>query len=160
MPGFVVGGTFCLECRRNIPYKSKCAPALGTHELHDLAVVPVLVIGHQQPLELRYMALGNDDQALPFGDHVVVSENHRCPLVAIVENLSFHAIQAQPDSGVHRVSAVRKNGIDVLFYAGFDGQGRNIAGAADGNRHTPDPAAVGIEALVDQLGDGRGCNNP
>ena len=142
---FYYWGTFFKEHNRNVPYKSKRPPTLGAHEFHDLTVIPALVISHQQPLELRHMAFGNDDQALPLGDHVVVGEDHRCPLVTVVEHLSFHTVQAQPDGGVHRVDAIRKDG--------FDGQGRDIAGAADDHRHTPDTSAVGIESLIDQLSD-------
>ena len=87
-------GTFLEFYNQNIPYISKCPPALTAHKFHDFAAIPVLVIGDQKPLELRHMAFGNDDQALPFGDHVVVGEDHRSSLVAIVEHLGFHAVQA------------------------------------------------------------------
>ena len=73
---FCYWGTFIGKYIKNIPYKSKGTPTLGTHKLHNFTVIPVLIIGYQQPLELRYMALGNDDQALPPGNHVVVGENH------------------------------------------------------------------------------------
>ena len=53
-----------------VPYSLEGAPAVGFHKLHDFSMVSVFVIGHQQTLELRDMTFGNDDQALPFGDHI------------------------------------------------------------------------------------------
>lgn len=78
-------GTFLELYNQNIPYISKCPPALGAHKFHDFAAIPVLVIGDQKPLELRDMVFGNDNQTLTLGDQIMVCEDHRSSLVAIVE---------------------------------------------------------------------------
>ena len=57
----------CLK--QNIPCNLKRPPALGAHKRHDLAIVPVFVIGDQKPLEFRDMVFGNDNQALALGNH-------------------------------------------------------------------------------------------
>ena len=67
-------------------------------------MVSVFVIGHQQMFEFRNMAFGNHNQALAFGDHIVVRKDHRGTLVSVTENLGFHAVQAQLDGNIHRVA--------------------------------------------------------
>ena len=69
-------GNFLLRYIKECSLKSKCAPAVGFHKVHDLATVSAFVIGHQQTLEFRDMAFGNDDQTLAFGDHIMVRKDH------------------------------------------------------------------------------------
>lgn len=127
MPISVSGELFENYNDKNVPYKSKGSPALGTHKLHNLTLIPVLVIGSQKPLELWYMTFGNHNQTLPFCDHIVVGEDHRCPLVAVVKNLGFHAVEEQLDGGVHRIGAVCKDGIDIFFSVVSIGRGGYFA---------------------------------
>lgn len=39
----------------------KCPPTLATHELHDLPVVAIFIVGNQQAFKLRHMIFRNDN---------------------------------------------------------------------------------------------------
>ena len=132
---------------------SKVPPALLAHEFSDLAVIPILVVGNQQSLKLRYMAFGDHKQTLPLGNHKVIGKNHRRPLVAIVEHLRFHTVKAQIDGDVHSLAVLLDDCLKILFDNDSNRQRRDIARSTNDHRHSTDTTTIGIESLVDQLGD-------
>ena len=99
------------------------------------------------------MALRDDQQATALGDQIVVGKNYGGAFVTIVENLSFHAVQAKLNCNIHRLCVglqdVFQTFLDQLFY----GQGRNISCAANGHGNAANAASVGVKALIDQLGN-------
>ena len=135
------------------PIESEGSPALFSHEGKNLAVVPIFVVCYQKSLKLRHMVFGNDNQTLSLGNHIVICKNNGGSFVPVVENLRFHAIQAQMNGCIYRIGILLQNLPNLLFYDTRYGQRRNIFGSTDGYRYTTDPSAVGVKALVDQLGN-------
>ena len=65
--------------------------------------------------------------------------------------MRFHAIHTQFDGFVDIVTFVGENFRDPLFYVDFVWNGRNIRGAADGDRYAAYSSSVQVKALVDEL---------
>lgn len=81
----------------------------------------------------------------------MVHKDHRGTLVAVTENLGFHAIQAQLNGDFRRIAFFPQDRVEIFSDDGFNGQRRNVAGASDGYRNTTDPSAFCVKALVDSL---------
>ena len=69
------------------------SPALVFHKLDDFSGVTVFVISYEEALEFRNVLFGNYEKPGGFADKVVVSEDYRCALVTVVENLRLHTIE-------------------------------------------------------------------
>ena len=67
-------------------------PALFTHKGENTAIISALIVGYKKPLELRHMALRDDQQTAAFGNQIVVGKDHRSAFIAVIENLRFHAV--------------------------------------------------------------------
>lgn len=63
------------------------------------------------------------------------------------------AVEAKTDRHIDGVCRCFQDVLQLLLDELFDGERRDIACASDGHRDAPDPATVGIESLIDQLGD-------
>ena len=100
------------------------SPTLVSHKPHDLAGVAVLVVGDEQALELRDVFFGNHKKPGGFADQVVIGEDDRRALVAVVENLRFHAVKAQPDCGFDRLRLFRDDSGDFFFHVNLNGKRR------------------------------------
>lgn len=87
--------------RRVCAMFSERFPALLPHKSQNAAIVPVFIIAHQQPFELRYTAFGDNQQATALGDQIVIGENHGGTLVAIIEDSGFHAVETKLDGNFH-----------------------------------------------------------
>lgn len=90
------------------------------------------------------MALWDHQQATALGDQIVVSEDHGGALVTVVENLRFHAVEAKADGDLHRLCGGLQNVLQMFLDQLLNGQGGDIAGAANGHRNAPDTTAIGI----------------
>ena len=83
----------------------------------------------------------------------MVGEDHGGALVTVVENLRFHAVEAKADGDLHRLCGGLQNVLQMFLDQLLNGQGWDIAGAANGHRNAPDTTAIGVKSLVDQLSD-------
>lgn len=90
------------------------------------------------------MALWDHQQTTALGDQIVIGEDHGGALVTVVENLCFHAVEAKADGDLHRLCGGLQNVIQMFFDQLLNGQGGDIAGAANGHRNAPDTTAIGI----------------
>lgn len=90
------------------------------------------------------MALWDHQQTTALGDQIVVGEDHGGALVTVVENLRFHAVEAKADGYLHRLCGGLQNVLQMFLDQLLNGQGWDIAGAANGHRNAPDTTAIGI----------------
>ena len=71
------------------------------------------------------MILRNYQQALALGKHEMVRKDHRGSLIAVVENLGLHTIQAQLDSDIYIIGIFVDDSIDIFLDNGLDRQRRD-----------------------------------
>lgn len=74
----------------------------------------------------------------------MIGEDHGGALVTVVENLRFHAVEAKADGYLHRLCGGLQNVLQMFLDQLLNGQGWDIAGAANGHRNAPDTTAIGI----------------
>lgn len=90
------------------------------------------------------MALWDHQQTTALGDQIVIGEDYGGALVTVVENLRFHAVEAKADGDLHRLCGGLQNVLQMFLDQLLNGQGWDIAGAANGHRNAPDTTAIGI----------------
>lgn len=86
-----------LICTEKFP-ASEGLNAFLFHKIGYLAAISALAVNDEQTLEFGNDLFGDHYHSSAVRDKIMICKNDRSPLVAVVEYLRFHAVQAQSDS--------------------------------------------------------------